>query len=72
MNVLEYAVYILQDIAVPVTKNTIALGLEKLCARFISLEPLRVLAAIDFDDEARRVAGEIDDVASEPDLSPEV
>src|SRR3954447_10336678 len=67
-NRAENALGIRQHIVVPEPDDAIATRLEPISAR---LAVLRVLSAIDLDDELRRRAEEIDDIRSERMLAAE-
>ena len=66
---LQHAFQVLEDFGVPESENTKAPLFEPLGARLVLRFRLRVLSAIEFDDNARVIAGEIDDETAERHLS---
>ena len=72
MNFLKHAVDIPQDLVVPKPQHAITLRLYELATLGVSKCLLIMLAAIDFNHELGPVRYKVSDVATEPDLSPEV
>src|SRR5579863_7164302 len=72
LNQLKHALDIGQHIDVPKSQYAIALRLEKFGSSRVAFHLLRVLSAVDFDDDVQIMAGEIDDVAAKTHLPPKV
>jgi hypothetical protein len=66
---LQYARTILQDIGIPESKYTVALGAEP-TVTFNIVNGIHMLSAIEFDDQPTIVADEINDETSNRSLSP--
>src|SRR5215813_12059203 len=65
------AIGIGQDLVIPEAEGAVALGFEPLGARLVSFRIERVLTAVDFDDQLRGGAKEIDNVGTDRRLAPE-
>jgi hypothetical protein len=72
MNVRKHTIDIFQHLVVPVAQYKIALRFEKLCACCVGYRSRRMLSAIHLNDDARRVAREINDVTPKPNLPPKM
>jgi hypothetical protein len=72
LNVLQHTVDVLQDVVVPVAHHSIAIRFENPCALGIGSRLRCVLTAINLNDHAPSMAGEIDDVAVDPNLTSEM
>jgi hypothetical protein len=65
VNDLKDALNVCEHVVIPEAQNAIALSFKEICARGIGCRSRRVLAAIDFDDNAGCVVCRINDVAAE-------
>jgi hypothetical protein len=72
VNVLQHAVDIPKDIVVPVTQDSIAVRFENARALCIRSRLRCVLAPVNLDNYPLGMAGEIDDVATNPNLTAEM
>ena len=61
-----------KDLAVPEPENPIAMAIENGCSLSVIYCGFAMLAAVEFDDQPRGVAGEVGDIAGERRLAAEV
>jgi hypothetical protein len=67
-NVLEHATDVRQHVVIPVAQHPVAVRCKDLRARFVG-RGSTVLAAIDLNDDARRVTGKVSDVTANSNLT---
>jgi hypothetical protein len=72
LNVLKHPIDVRVHIVVPIPQHAIAISLKSFCAFSVGRRCHSVLSAVDFDDDAFRMACEIDNVASNLNLPPEM
>jgi hypothetical protein len=66
-NVLEHAIDVRQHVVIPVSQHPVSVRCKGLCARLVGIGST-VLAAIDLNDDARRVTGKVSDVTTNSNL----
>src|SRR5439155_13571185 len=72
LNLLEHTIDVREHIVVPVAQDSITVRLKHSCAFRVGGRCHAMLTAIDLHDDSFRVACEIDDVASDLNLPPEM
>jgi len=68
----EDRLLLFEDIIVPETQDAEAHRLDRFCSRRVLRQPSRMLAPIQLDDQPAFEAGEIDDMAANGMLAPEL
>ena len=66
------AVEIFEHLIVPEAQDAIAFAVQEAGAHLILREPLRMLAAIDLDDQLRTMRSEVGDIRAKGHLAPEL
>src|SRR5436190_20996800 len=72
LNVLQHAIDVREHVVVPVPQHAIAIALKSFCALSVDRRSHSMLPTIDLHNDAFRMACEIDDVASDLNLPPEM
>jgi len=72
LNFGKHTIDIRQHVIVPEAQDAITIGFKPPCALQIGHYILHVLSTIDLNDQPGAMTGEIDDVWTNPDLSPEM
>jgi hypothetical protein len=68
-NILDDPIRLAQHIAVAITQHAVAFALQPVRARFLIGGVDIVVRAVDLDDQVRRQAREVDDIAADRNLS---